>query len=215
MGGAEEPCLDEPGLLGLSSPPGSLLYHTWLVHGFSAESLVSISGFHLPALKGFQWLLWFCVLWLVCLLLVFSLHALFGFSSFSCIWDSLSRPLFPPYFFHASHIPCYHMWEVQTLRPSFQLSFWSLIAKPCLISHWISKFFFEQQHCETWVWIWVPMEHFEDLGSLFDTLLKQTFSISSCIWRWEVEQGMVLWGSVQPWHSVIWGPLSLCLTCRL
>ena len=32
----------------------SFLYHTWLIHGFSAELLASISGCHLPVLKGFS-----------------------------------------------------------------------------------------------------------------------------------------------------------------
>ena len=136
----------------------SLLYHTCLVRGFSADLLVSISGFHLPVLKGFSvapmtlcpYDFFVCSLFSSCMPPLAFLP--------SCIWLSLIP--FPSLLFHMSHIPCYQMWEVQTLRPSFQLSFpWSLIMKPCLISYWISNFFFflKQQHYETWVWIWVPM----------------------------------------------------------
>ena len=162
----------------------SLLCHTCLVRGFSADLLVSISGFHLPVLKGFSvapmtlcpYDFFVCSLFSPCMPPLAFLP--------SCIWLSLIP--FSSLLFHMSHIPCYQMWEVQTLRPSFQLSFpWSLIMKPCLISYWISNFFFFFKATALWnlglnlgshVTFW--------RSGLIGILLKQTFSISSCIWGW-------------------------------
>lgn len=161
----------------------SLLY-AWLVHGFSCW----IAGLYFrvsfaSSQKASQWLLWFCVL-MTCLFAPCFLPACPLWLFFLPAFDSLSlRPLSlltfsPRHIFLAIICEKYRLLDLPFNYP------WSLIMKPCLISHWISKFFLKA----TALWnLGLDLGSHGDILKIwahYDTLLKQTFSISSCIWRW-------------------------------